>query len=694
MKKLTLILSVLLTVLLAVPAFPAYAENAADPALRLELPDVFPVGETAQIGVALTGAKGFFGGTFLLEWDPAVFEYADIIFPEDASGRVGGPQSENTATIGVMLSAPEDADRVALGVLCLKVVAPAGTESDVTVSVYMDDIDIVPVPAPLSAHVRTGDAVSYLNSGSCGEKLEWKLSEDGVLTISGEGGMADYSAEKSPWAGDGRIRSLVVKDGVTSVSAGAFENCGALSSVSLPDTLEYLGVKAFSGCTALKELDLREGLKWIGADAISGTAIKKIVIPKKVSYLPYTAFCGCATLERIEVADGNPYFRGSEDGLLIDRTNGGLVCYPAGKTDPEFTVGEDISVIEDGAFSNNPYLERITLPKQVRQLDALLFAGCENLRQIDLPDTLASIAANAFADSSIGYDCTGVIRFLPNGWEPSGCTWNRCLDGTAWEKAQPDGVLYAGRVAYGYKGADAKTVKELTLANGTIAVADGAFTALEGLRRIGIPASVKKIGKSDQNGFPVSGSVFANPAGIVIVCPENCYAAYFANNTHMQVELTPYAPLPGEDGTLVPADGEPIRVDDEKRTVYLTPGTSVSSFFGMVKNEITRLCAFDGTPEHAWIADDALMQTGGSVNTYDENDEALQSYAVVVLCDVDGDGRVKAADARTALRAAARLESLDGAYLLAATRGKSEKVTSGDARYILRVAAMLETVSF
>ena len=57
------------------------------------------------------------------------------------------------------------------------------------------------------------------------------------------------------------------------------------------------------------------------------------------------------------------------------------------------------------------------------------------------------------------------------------------------------------------------------------------------------------------------------------------------------------------------------------------------------------------------------------------------------LGDVDGNGRVTAADARLALRAAARLEELTAAQLRAADYDRSDKLTSADARYILRVAA-------
>ena len=68
------------------------------------------------------------------------------------------------------------------------------------------------------------------------------------------------------------------------------------------------------------------------------------------------------------------------------------------------------------------------------------------------------------------------------------------------------------------------------------------------------------------------------------------------------------------------------------------------------------------------------------------------SAAVYSLGDVSGDGRITSADARLALRCAAKLERLSEARTLAADADRSGKVNSSDARILLRVAAKLETL--
>ena len=45
-----------------------------------------------------------------------------------------------------------------------------------------------------------GLSANAKSSGTCGPNLKWHLTDDGVLTISGKGGMTDYSySNRSPW---------------------------------------------------------------------------------------------------------------------------------------------------------------------------------------------------------------------------------------------------------------------------------------------------------------------------------------------------------------------------------------------------------------------------------------------------------------------------------------------------------------
>lgn len=67
------------------------------------------------------------------------------------------------------------------------------------------------------------------------------------------------------------------------------------------------------------------------------------------------------------------------------------------------------------------------------------------------------------------------------------------LNNTAWYNNQPDGLIYAGKVAYGYKGNMPKNT-EVELKEGTIAIAEAAFVECDNLKSITIPSSLMHVG--------------------------------------------------------------------------------------------------------------------------------------------------------------------------------------------------------
>jgi hypothetical protein len=81
-----------------------------------------------------------------------------------------------------------------------------------------------------------------------------ELTADGILTVSGEGAMADYgdACNDVPWY-DYRdaIETVVINEGVTSIGGLAFSACHSLSSVSIPSSATHIEYKAFSGCSIL-----------------------------------------------------------------------------------------------------------------------------------------------------------------------------------------------------------------------------------------------------------------------------------------------------------------------------------------------------------------------------------------------------------------------------------------------------------
>ena len=142
-----------------------------------------------------------------------------------------------------------------------------------------------------------------------------------------------------------------------------------------------------------------------------------------------------------------------------------------------------------------------------------------------------------------------------------------------------------------------------------------------------------------------------------------------------------------QDLDLISADDSSLAVDHENSTVRLQPNVKAEDFAALTKNEADdlRILTADGAPAEAGKP----VGTGFVVQLL-RGGEVVREYTVIVPLDCTGDGRVNSADARAALRSAARLEILKGVYFTAADADRNEKVAAADARMILRVAAKLE----
>ena len=165
-------------------------------------------------------------------------------------------------------------------------------------------------------------------SGNCGDPevhdgadVTYSLTDDGVLTISGTGAMANYDSYTStPWFSvNSTITSVVIGDGVTTIGNNAFGNCTNMTSVSIPASVTSIGRAAFSSCglsaTALT-VTFAGGslLTTIGFQAFSQAKLTSITLPASVTSIDVWAFDACYYLETITL-NSNPFI---EDNAFPD----------------------------------------------------------------------------------------------------------------------------------------------------------------------------------------------------------------------------------------------------------------------------------------------------------------------------------------------------------------------------------------
>ena len=150
---------------------------------------------------------------------------------------------------------------------------------------------------------------------------------------------------------------------VTTISTGAFY-LSAITSIEVPDTVTSIGEMAFLGCTSLKTVKLSTG----------------------VAKIEKNAFGSCSALQEVQVAKDNPNFS-SLDGVLYSKAQDTLVIYPAAKTDAAYTIPSGVTSVAMYAFSENPYLETLTIPNSLIKVGDSAFYNCKNLRAVSYNGT-------------------------------------------------------------------------------------------------------------------------------------------------------------------------------------------------------------------------------------------------------------------------------------------------------------------
>ena len=145
--------------------------------------------------------------------------------------------------------------------------------------------------------------------------------------------------------------------------------------------------------------------------------------------------------------------------------------------------------------SYNSYSGNVVIPSSVSYNDVTYsvtgiggsaFYGCRSLTSITIPNGVTSIGESAF------FDCWSLTSItIPESVTSIG---NDAFDNTAWYNNQPDGVVYAGKIAYKYKGSMLQGT-QITLMEGTTMISSDAFSGCFGLTSVIIPNSVTSIGE-------------------------------------------------------------------------------------------------------------------------------------------------------------------------------------------------------
>jgi len=165
---------------------------------------------------------------------------------------------------------------------------------------------------------------------------------------------------------------------VTSIGAGAFENCGNLTNVTIPNSVTNIGYVAFFGCTNLTSVTIPNSVTDIGVGAfILCYSLTNVTIPNSVTSIGNEAFGACLNLTAITVDTNNANYN-SLNGVLFDKSQTTLVEYPAGGAG-SYTIPNSVTNIGTDAFYGCDALTKVTIGNSVTSIGSAAFYNCISL---------------------------------------------------------------------------------------------------------------------------------------------------------------------------------------------------------------------------------------------------------------------------------------------------------------------------
>lgn len=352
-------------------------------------------------------------------------------------------------------------------------------------------------------------------SGNCGaENVQWAYDESTkVLTISGNGPMADYDGIKTdadvgtekdlrPWKPYlDQITEVHIAEGVTAIGNSAFRGMTALKKANIPASIRDLGDYIFRYDEALEEVIWAEGFEAAETtDVDSNQNANQNVYTGK--YLPTSMFDYCYELGK-----------GKELTEWLPKSFEGIGCAAVRGT--QFTVDFDhwsnLKYIGAYAFSEMPNLESFTLTNNIQigmrknasnafqgsglkelivnteEVPKNFASGCTKLNTLVLGSGVEEVPDSAFAGSAITeLDVPASVKKIEN-WA--------FIDCKALKKVTIHGETVLNTVPFA--GCD---IKEFVIENGAkVTCTDNPFRSSGSYSAVTTLESVKIIGTLERS---------------------------------------------------------------------------------------------------------------------------------------------------------------------------------------------------
>lgn len=291
-------------------------------------------------------------------------------------------------------------------------------------------------------------------------------------------------------------KTYTIPQGTQIIGELAFYGCKHLESITIPDSVTDIGRNAFYGCEKLSSITIPDSVTSIGDEAFYGCyCLNNITLPDSVTMLGANPFTSCSNLTSIRVGPDHPTLA-TINGVLFDKKEKRLICYPCAFTDWAYTIPQGIQVIGDYAFYGCSDLTSITIPDTVKSIGENAFHFCYNLTSITIPGSVTSIGSRAFSE---------------------------CASLTSITMTPGDATSISERAFY-----NCKKLTSFTVPYGITSIGDYAFFGCSELSSVMMSDSVIAIGIN----------AFKDCPNLTITVPRNSYAAQYCKDNNLNYTYT------------------------------------------------------------------------------------------------------------------------------------------------------------
>lgn len=302
---------------------------------------------------------------------------------------------------------------------------------------------------------------------------------ESVTEIRSQNINIDMDRTLGAFEGCSSLKKINIPDGVTVITSRTFNGCSSLEEIEIPDTVTSIGDVAFEGCSSLESIDIPDSVTSIGVSAFGNcTGLTSVKLPDSITSI--SAFNNCSSLKSIEIPDS-------------------------------------VTVIGGGAFRGCGSLTEITIPENVTKIGYRAIDNCDNLKTLHFNAADCTITGswengylffNGIETLTIG-PAVSKLQYMDKEYGTSGRSFSfPDLKSVSVDKDNPvfdsrdncNAVIETATNTLFIASEntvipDTVTSISYSASEATVAIA-GAFSCLNHLDKVTIPASVESIGYS------------------------------------------------------------------------------------------------------------------------------------------------------------------------------------------------------